>query len=222
MKSPRSLFWLAALLLLINLGAYLWQNPGIWQGPIQPAEAQRYREAVARLPLPPAEREAVLQAVDAFMAQDDGRPFYMLNLMRYYPQLQTLPGVSASFAGTPQQSNAYYEDQVMPMLLGRGGYPAYGGEIHERNILSPEDELNDWQRLLLIRYPSRRAFMSLMSDPAYAPLAPYKLRALKVVLTPSQPELVLPSLNLALGAFSLLLFTAFGWRRASLRARRPG
>lgn len=207
-------------LLLLTLLTWVCQNPGLWYGPITTAEADRYMMAVEKLPIPKDERAATLAAVRAFMAEDDGRPFYMLNLMRYYPVLRPIEGSPVIFSGTPQESNAYYEEQVMPLLFKVGGYPAYAGSINGRNVLSPQAEVNDWSRLLLVRYPSRHAFMDLMSNPAYAPLAPYKLMALKVVLTPSRSELVLPPLTGAVAALSLIVFLAIGWWRAAKRGAR--
>lgn len=218
-KHFQPLFGLA--LLLLTAITWIWQNPGCWRGPITAAEAEHYLAGVERLPLPAAEREATLAAIRAFMKEDDGQPFYMLNLMRYFPALQPIEGSPVSFSGTPRQSNAYYEEQVMPLLFRVGGYPAYAGSIDGRNVLSPEAEVNDWHRLLLVRYPNRRAFMALMTDPAYAPLAPYKLMALKVVLTPSRSEILLPPLTGLIATLSLILFLATGWWRAVRRGVRP-
>jgi len=43
-------------------------------------------------------------------------------------------------------------------------------------------------RLLVLRYPSRRAFLDLLSDPRYRKIEPYELMALAVVLTPTTGE----------------------------------
>ena len=106
------------------------------------------------------------------------------------------------------------------MLLKRGGYPVYAGDLG-RNLLEFKPEVDDWNRLLVVRYPSRRAFMDLVTDPAYAPVLPYKLMALSVVLSPSAEELVIPPLPLAGGALLLVLFLAIGWWRSARRAGRP-
>ena len=73
--------------------------------------------------------------------------------------------------------------------------------------------------MLLVRYPNRRAFMDLLTDPAYAPLAPYKLQALQLVLTPTTAEIVIPPLPLIVAVLSLILFLAAGWRQALQRSR---
>ena len=218
MNPHRPLILLGLLLAAVTAAVHLWQHPGLWRGPIDAAESARYLAAIERLPLAAEERSATLAAVRAFIAGDDGQPFQMLNLMRYYPALRPIPGHETGFAGSPRDSNAHYEDRVMPMLFGVGGYPSYAGAASGANILGKTAELDDWSRVLLVRYPSRRAFLDLLTDPDYAPIAPYKLQALRVVLTPTRPEIVVPPLSLLVGGGSLMLFLAAGWWRA---ARRP-
>jgi hypothetical protein len=218
MTRHRPLAALGLLLAALTAAVHLWQHPGLWRGPISAAESARYLAAVERLPLATEERAATLDAVRAFIAGDDGQSFQMLNLMRYYPELRPIAGFDTGFSGTPLASNARYEDQVMPMLFGVGGYPSYAGAASNTNILGKAAELDDWSRVLLVRYPSRRAFLDLLSHPDYAPIAPYKLQALRVVLTPTRPEMVVPPLSLLVGALSLIVFLAFGWWRAARRS----
>lgn len=219
MSRHRPLAVLGLLLAALTAAVHLWQHPGLWRGPIGATEAARYLAAIERLPLAEPERAATLDAVRAFIAGDDGQPFQMLNLMRYYPALRPIPGFETGFTGTPEASNAWYEDRVMPLLFGVGGYPSYAGAASSVNILGKTAELDDWSRVLLVRYPSRRAFLDLLTHPDYAPIAPYKLQALRVVLTPTRPEMVVPPLSLLVGGGSLMLFLAAGWWRAA--RRRP-
>lgn len=182
--------WLCAGLLL----AYVfWQLPWLYREPITQAESAQYLKTLAVCPLPSSARDELISSARRFMAADDGKPVYMLNLMRYHDQLVKAPGGPA-FGGTPREANALYESLTMPMLFRHGGQPLYAGEIRDDNLLMQAPDLNHWNRLLIIRYPSRRAFMDLVTDPAYAPAAPYKIMALDVVLTPSGPEIVLPVL----------------------------
>lgn len=218
MKPSRILLPLALLLICLTAAVWWWQNPG---GPITTAEAQHYLAAVERLPLPVTQREATLASVKRFMAEDDGRPIQMLNLMRLYAELQPVEGVDLGFSGTPVASNQYYEDRAIPMLLGSGGYPVYVGTVSGRNVIATDTALDGWDRVLLVRYPNRRAFMNLLANPAYAPIAPYKLQALELVLAPTDAEIITPPLPLLVGVLSLLLFLATGWRLAVCRTRQP-
>jgi hypothetical protein len=71
--------------------------------------------------------------------------------------------------------------------------------------------------VLVVRYPNRRAFFDLISDPAYIQVMPYKLAALEVALVPVRAELVVPDLRWVLGMVLLAAFFALGWLRASRR-----
>lgn len=217
MKTSKRFEWaLGAIFVALWLASWLWQNPGALGGRIGAQDRARFLAGVEKLPFPPQDRAEMVKRLGAWIDSDDGKPVYMLNLMRFYPELNRFPG-SLAFQGTPQQSNAIYESTAIPMLFKLGGYPVYAGTMRAKNILEYKPELDDWSRLLVVRYPSRRAFMELVSDPAYAKVAPYKLMALSVTLSPTTSEMVIPELSLLAGAVLLIAFLAIGWARAARR-----
>lgn len=138
----------------------------------------------------------------------------MLNLMRFYSSLRHFPGVPA-FLGTPQQANDLYEDKVTPLLLAQGGYPTFAGTVQGQNVMGFDPSVDHWSRVLLVRYPSRRSFLDLVTEPAYGPIEPYKLMALEVVLVPLSGEVILPDIRLVTVATALVIFLAAGWIRAA-------
>ena len=207
---------LGAVLLAVWLAVWMWQNPGLTGHRLSPEDVSRYMSAVEKLPFPAEERAETLHYVRSWMENDDGKPVYMLNLMRFYSQLRRFPG-SLDFNGTPQKSNLIYESAVMPMLFKLGGYPIYAGQAQGKNLIEHRAELDEWNRVLVVRYPSRRAFMDLVSDSAYQKIEPYKLMALLVVLTPMSVEVAVPELPWLVGALLLIVFLAVGWRRAARR-----
>jgi hypothetical protein len=80
-------------------------------------EIDRYLGAIERqVFLPEDDKPKVLARLRTWAEADDGRPFYMLNLMRYYPELRRFPD-NPSFRGTPEQANE----------LKRCGYPMLAG-----------------------------------------------------------------------------------------------
>ena len=90
------------------------------------------------------------------------------------------------------------------------------------NLIGLDPAIDNWSRVLVVRYPSRRAFLELIGDPAYLEYLPYKAAALMVALTPMKGDLVLPD---ALPALALVLLTVFftaAWIRALARARAAG
>jgi hypothetical protein len=205
---------LAGVMLALFVAVWLWQNPGLIQGRLRGQEIAQFLVQIERLPFPADERPELLQRTRAWLEDDDGKPFYMLNLMRYYPELRRLPNTPA-FQGTPQESNARYEAAARAMLLKIGGYPLYAGTPHGKNLVAHDPALDDWSRLLLVRYPSRRAFMKLLTHPAYHEIEPYKLMALQLILTPTTAERVVPSVPMMVGGVLLVVFLAVGWARAA-------
>ena len=110
--------------------------------------------------MPKAELAQMIVHMRAWAEADDGKPVYMLNLMRYYPQLLTLPEV-AGFQGSPTEANGYYEEHVAPILFGVGGYPVFLGAMQgtlqgtasSSNLMAFDPAVDNWNSVLIIRYP---------------------------------------------------------------------
>lgn len=213
-----------ALILLVLFGAFcLWQQPALVTGKLTKAEVDQYlATADKNLPFPPdMDKQDMLARVRAWAEADDGKPVYMLNLMRYNAKLDDVPGAPKDFKGSPKEANLLYEDKAIGMLVAKGGVGAsYGSETQGRNLISigKDPALDNWNRVLVIRYPSRRHFLELISDPAYAPIEPYKMMALRLLLVPTSGDLVVPDYRLVLGGVFVCLFLAIGWLRAARRS----
>jgi hypothetical protein len=205
---------LAVIAVTLFLATWLWQNPGMIRGRLREREISDFMKRVEALPFPGEARPEVLRRMRNWLESDDGKPFTMLNLMRYHAELRRFPD-GPSFEGTPRECNAHYEASVRKMLLKVGGYPLYAGTPAGPNLLEHAPALDNWSRLLLVRYPSRRSFMKLITHPAYAPLEPYKLMAMLVVLTPTSPEIAIPNVTFLVGSILLLILLAIGWARAA-------
>lgn len=69
------------------------------------------------------------RAFEAFMDADDGRPFYMVNLMQYRDRAEYRNGLQpdrSSAAGmTGREAGRRYARVVVPELLKRGCYPVF-------------------------------------------------------------------------------------------------
>lgn len=210
---------LATAFVIVFAAFYLWQHPGLVSGRLTAAEIDRAVTYVDKtLYLPAEEKKDTLARLRKWAEADDGRPVYMLNLMRYNDAVVRGAGMP-DFKGTPQESNAHYENNVMPILLRSGNYPIFGSDTQGATLLQ-EQIAGDLSRILVVRYSSRRDFLNLLTDPAYAPFAPYKLMALRVALTPTSGEVIIPDASLALGTSLLVVFLAIGWVRAVRRRLR--
>lgn len=197
---------------------WLWQNPGATGSRLSHDEIERYLAALNRAaPMSESEKAETITRMRAWAQADDGKPVYMLNLMRFYPQVKAVPG-GPQPSMQPAASNQYYEDNVLPMLFGGGGSAVITSNTQGANVLPYARGDDNWNRMLVIRYPNRRAFLKLVSNPEYHKFMPYKIASLEIILAPFSKELVLPDPALALGAVLVMLFLATGWWRAARRA----
>jgi uncharacterized protein (DUF1330 family) len=180
-----------------------------------------------QLPTTPAEEAEFLGRLRAWGYADDGRPVYMLNVMSYYDQLKPVPR-GEHVTGTPREANQTYEKNIAHLLFGLGGYPLFVGTSgrasraghHSGAVVDPEGQVSDTDDVLVVRYPSRRAFLALISDPDYLPWSPYKMASVKLALLPLSATLLVPDPRLAVGALFVIVFLAVGWRRSARRSRR--
>lgn len=210
---------LAAVLLALFLCFFLWQSPSLWRGPLTPAELDHLMADLdAHLALAADEKATFVARLREWGSADDGRPVLLLNLMRYREQLGALPRDSG-FQGTPLEANAYYERRVAPLALERGEYPLIGGDAQARSLTPGDAATERWDRVVVMRAPSRRAFLRFMADPAYGSAAAYKLAATEVELIPLHAELAIPDLRWLVGGLLLTVYLSVCWRRA-VRALR--
>ena len=226
MKAHRFEWLLGAVLAALFVAFWAWQTPGNLQK-LGAAEVDAYLDRMkGKLPGDPAEQAVFLARMRAFGLADDGRPVYMLNAMRYYPELKHGPGME-EVRGTPAEANATYEKAVMPILFRLGAYPLFGGQTMEiradgkahSNLDGFDPAIDDWSRILVVRYPSRRAFFELLSDPQWLRFAPYKLAALELALVPASAQMVIPDIRWVMGGACLIVFLGTCWLRATRRHR---
>jgi hypothetical protein len=177
-------------------------------------EINRYLTTIEKNALPPDEKAEILSRLRAWAETDDGKPVFMLNLLRNYSQVRHYPG-APDFRGSPEESNAFYESKAIPLLFKRFGYPMILGVPQGKNIMGTDPALNDLSEVIVVRYRNRRAFLSLLADPAYTPIMPYKLIAAQLNLIPLSGKMAVPDMRWLFGGVALVVFLAAGWIRAA-------
>jgi uncharacterized protein (DUF1330 family) len=88
---------------------------------------------------------------------DDSKPLVMINLLKFKRS-----------NGDPEEGiNAYsrYMSNVAPFLSQVGGRLLWLGDVDQVFIGSEENDA--WDRVLLVEYPSRKAFLEMVSNPEY-------------------------------------------------------
>lgn len=215
-------FELILALILALFVAWVWhkQEPN---DPLTRAETDRYLAVVAaKFPIPDGQdRTRMTARLRAFAEADDGRDVYMLNLLRYHQQMAKGPAPAGSFKGTPQEANAIYEENSKPILMKSGAFPIFAGKVEEANVVGGSDAAEDnWTRILVVHYPSRRHFFELLTNSDYLTKADFKSYAMHMALVPVKRELVVPDFRFLAATGAVILFLLIALIRALRRARR--
>jgi hypothetical protein len=135
----------------------------VWYGgegePLRPDEVDRLTEAMAggarSRGLEPDVH--LLQAFRTLAAQDDGREFYMVNLMRFREKAIYPEGFD--YDDDVEAAAARYSAAVLPALLRRGSHPILVADW-QGTFLQP-DGTDEWDRVGVVRYRSRRDMLEM-------------------------------------------------------------
>jgi hypothetical protein len=186
-----------------------WHSPR--RNKLSREEIDRFIEVIEKLPTREGSMQRFIARLRSWAECDDGKPIFMLNLIRFYPELRTFPG-APEFSGTPEDANTYYEQSIARLWLTHAAYPIFAGAPQGKSLLDIQPE-KAWDRVIVCRYPSRRAFLELLCDPSYGPMEPYKFIAVEIDLVPVSGGRFFPDLRLVAATSLLALFLAINWLR---------
>ena len=205
-------FIVAAALVILYAAFWAWHSQG--GGKLTHAEIDQYLVMIEKLPLPEQKVQDFIARLRPWAEADDGKPVYMFNLINFFPQLKRFPG-APDFKGTPRQANAHYEKGLTWLWLSHASYPTFIGVPQARNLINMQPE-RTWENMTVVRYPSRRTFLKLISHPVYAPLAAYKFIAVELDLVPVSNRIMVPDLRWLVGGGFAIVFLLVVWTRAIL------
>lgn len=111
---------------------------------------------------------ATVERIRTFAEEDDGQPFFMINLVRersevYYPD--TWKGERAS---TVLEAKKMYSAACSPIMGASGSFSVTGVTFTDPAVLTDDESMEDWDQFYLISYQNRKAFMELLCSDAYA------------------------------------------------------
>lgn len=109
-------------------------------------------------------------AITAMEGRDPDEPIVMLNLLRYHQVAETGFGVDGL---TGRDAYAVYGKAFAELHPRFGGEPIWMGRGLESVIGT-----DDWDVVLLVRYPTRRQFIAMITDPDYQRISPIRAAAL--------------------------------------------
>ena len=105
----------------------------------------------------------LLKNLRRFLKDDDGEEFFMLNLNRYeYVENEDQQGQPVGYQN--------YGQAVIQMILKNAGHPIYSGEIPDY-LLDGDAKDASWHEIILMRYRSRRDFVSMVTSDEYLKIA---------------------------------------------------
>lgn len=116
-----------------------------------------------------------LARLEAFLAEPDDGPIAMINLLRYRVQAQY-----AADAGVAPCSGreAYdrYGAVAAQQVGGVGGRMLWAGAV-QGSLIAPPDE--EWDDAVIVEYPSREAFRTMLGKPDYQKVVFHRTAALE-------------------------------------------
>ncbi|MEO1638535.1 MAG: hypothetical protein AAFU41_04735 [Pseudomonadota bacterium] len=156
--------WTVWLLLALFYGAVLaWHQP--LRGPLTEAEVRtafgENFDAIQSGVVPAGARLA------DFFLEDDGRPFYMINL--------NAPATSDEAAAEA----LIYGQFMLPRLLSRASYPVASLGVITGLTNSLGAGADDFDDLIVVRYRSRRDLLEVIATPEFREAATHKAASLE-------------------------------------------
>ena len=116
------------------------------------------------------------RSVVASLAQlDDDQPVVMLNMLRFR-EAASYPEGSGHATCSGREAYARYGAAVLKHLQAAGGKAIFRGTA-ELALIGPSTER--WDEILLVQYPSRAAFLRMISDPDYLAASVHRTAALE-------------------------------------------
>ena len=126
----------------------------------------------------------ILQQFRDLTENDDGREYYMVNLLKF--RKKALYPEGSSFGDDPLAANNRYSRAIIPLLLRHGGHPVFLGQVQGR-FLHPTGA-DDWDQVGIVRYRSRRDMLKMAVEVAGSGVDIHKWAALeKTQVFPARP-----------------------------------
>jgi hypothetical protein len=156
-----------------------------WRGPVRPDEVQPLLDAIEAST--EGHSRNGTDIMKRFLEEDDGREFFMLNLVRLAPG--KLPDPVTGELTSARTLMDGYTKVFFPALFARAGHPA----IMARKVGGYFDAWGaeadpGWSAMGFMRYRSRRDVALLVCDPRFAGAHDFKFAAMPNTFSfPTQP-----------------------------------
>ena len=146
--------------------------------PLSKQEVENYVRLMAEMRNKAGKDSAnTFDIVRKFGLEDDGKEFFMVNMVKYYEQPQYKDGTVDG--STAQEANYRYVRNTMPLLLKRACHP-YGIFKPALNLSSINRQDDSyWDNVSAVRYRSRRDFFNMVTSPQWQAGYGHKVASLR-------------------------------------------
>jgi hypothetical protein len=159
-------------------------------------------------PVQTDEEPPILRQFRELAKSDDGREYYMVNLLKF--RKKALYPAGSPYDDDPLAANNRYNRAIIPLLLKHGGVPVFDSHVLGRFI--HPDHAEDWDHVAMVRYRSRRDFLRFALAIERADIAVHKWAAIeKTHVFPVKPLVSLIFVRGAVGVALALAGAALCW-----------
>jgi hypothetical protein len=170
------------------------------KGPLSTEEIDYYVERLIENGSSPEN----IKKVKKFLKEDNGKDFYMFNMMDFSDNPPDLPATGPNASASDLMN--HYMEYMFPELLSRACHPIFAGKmVFQALDLTGIENAELWDQGAIMRYRSRRDMMEISVNPIFSTRHDYKLGALdKTIATPVEADLILVDFRFLL---ALILFS---------------
>ena len=160
-----------------------------WRGPLSKAEIETLMAQMRASNVGHGDQDEI-PVIQRFLEEDDGREFFMLNVVRLADCDVADPLTGAMRPA--REVMAGYTRMFMPALFARGGHPALaarrvGGMVDTWGL----GEVPAWSLMGYMRYRSRRDLAHLICNPSFGGAHAFKFAAMPQTFNfPTRPMIM--------------------------------
>ena len=205
--------WTWLVIAAAYLAFFSWYTS--FKGPLTPAEIEHYMTLSEQQdPGASAEDRARIRA---FMEEDTGDDFVMINVIHLYDEPLQIEGVEPD--ETTDEVLAKYMEYMFPAMLSRASHPVFqGSAVSTVMDIMNADGMESWTAGAGVRYRSRRDLLEIGTNPAFEGRHEFKVAAMaKTIAFPVDPFNYLGDPRLVLALLLGLTGCGLSWFFATRR-----
>ncbi len=206
--------WTWLIIAVIYLAFFSWYTS--FEGPLTGAEIEHYLE-LSKTQDPDSSAED-LARIRAFMEEDTGDDFVMINVIHLYNTPLQIDGVAPG--DTTDDVLAKYMEYMLPAMLTRASHPVFQGPaVSPAMDIMNAKGMEIWSAGAGVRYRSRRDLLEIGTNPAFASRHKFKVAAMvKTIAFPVDPFNYLGDPRLVLALLLGLIGCGLGWLFSAKRS----